>query len=76
MADTSALEDPLADRGPELSGTTTALLVLATTFVGLRFWARWTVGFQYGLDDWFIVVGLVRLRFLGSELETRLTWPH
>ncbi|OLN87826.1 hypothetical protein CCHL11_00535 [Colletotrichum chlorophyti] len=60
MADTAAtVDDPLADRGPELSGTTTALLVLATTFVGLRFWARWSVGFHYGLDDWFMVVGLV-----------------
>ncbi|GJC80683.1 satratoxin biosynthesis SC1 cluster protein 4 [Colletotrichum liriopes] len=59
MADTSGLEDPLADRGPELSGTTTALLVLATIFVGLRFWARWAVGFKYGLDDWFMVAGLV-----------------
>ncbi|OHW93605.1 integral membrane protein [Colletotrichum incanum] len=59
MADTSGLEDPLADRGPELSGTTTVLLVLATVFVGLRFWARWTVGFKYGLDDWFMVAGLV-----------------
>ncbi|WYZ40083.1 hypothetical protein EsH8_IV_000424 [Colletotrichum jinshuiense] len=68
MADTSALEDPLADRGPELSGTTTALLVLATTFVGLRFWARWTVGFQYGLDDWFIVVGLV-VTFMAGALN-------
>ncbi|KAL0930969.1 uncharacterized protein CTRU02_213704 [Colletotrichum truncatum] len=59
MADTAPLQDPLADRGPELSGTTTALLVLATVFVGLRFWARWTVGFHYGLDDWFMVVGLL-----------------
>lgn len=61
MADTT-VEDPLANRGPELSGTTTALLVLATVFVGLRFWARWTVGFHYGLDDWFMVLGLVRFR--------------
>ncbi|GKT46685.1 satratoxin biosynthesis SC1 cluster protein 4 [Colletotrichum spaethianum] len=59
MADTSGIDDPLADRGPELKGTTTALLVLATVFVGFRFWARWTVGFKYGLDDWFMVAGLV-----------------
>ncbi|TDZ18583.1 Satratoxin biosynthesis SC1 cluster protein 4 [Colletotrichum sidae] len=56
---TVSVDDPLADRGPELSGTTTALLVLATVFVGLRFWARWTVGFNYGLDDWAMVVGLI-----------------
>ncbi|KAK1674509.1 hypothetical protein BDP55DRAFT_176661 [Colletotrichum godetiae] len=68
MADTSALEDPLADRGPELSGTTTALLVLATVFVGLRFWARWTVGFHYGLDDWFMVVGLI-VTFMAGALN-------
>ncbi|KAH8695863.1 hypothetical protein GQ44DRAFT_790170 [Phaeosphaeriaceae sp. PMI808] len=52
-------DDPLRDRGPELSGITTTLLVLTTVFVGLRFWARYIVGFQYGLDDWFMVVGLV-----------------
>ncbi|KAI3559391.1 hypothetical protein CABS01_00479 [Colletotrichum abscissum] len=68
MADTSALTDPLADRGPELSGTTTALLVLATVFVGLRFWARWTVGFHYGLDDWFMVVGLI-VTFMAGALN-------
>ncbi|WQF75520.1 hypothetical protein CDEST_00534 [Colletotrichum destructivum] len=58
MADTSGLQDPLADKGPEQTTTTTVLLVLATIFVALRFWARWSVGFKYGLDDWFMVVGL------------------
>ncbi|KAF9875567.1 integral membrane protein [Colletotrichum karsti] len=67
MADTT-ITDPLADRGPELSGTTTALLVLATVFVGLRFWARWTVGFNYGLDDWFMVVGLI-VTFMAGALN-------
>ncbi|KAJ3956366.1 hypothetical protein N0V92_007094 [Colletotrichum tropicale] len=67
MADTT-VEDPLANRGPELSGTTTALLVLATVFVGLRFWARWTVGFHYGLDDWFMVVGLI-VTFMAGALN-------
>ncbi|KAK1976916.1 hypothetical protein LZ30DRAFT_804370 [Colletotrichum cereale] len=59
MADTSDLADPLADRGPELSATTTTLLVLATVFVGFRFWSRWVVRFKYGADDWFMVAGLV-----------------
>ncbi|KAF6843844.1 integral membrane protein [Colletotrichum musicola] len=68
MADTVVIDDPLADRGPELSGTTTALLVLATVFVGLRFWARWTVGFNYGLDDWFMVVGLI-VTFMAGALN-------
>ncbi|KAK2018530.1 hypothetical protein LZ32DRAFT_679204 [Colletotrichum eremochloae] len=59
MADTSDLADPLADRGPELSGTTTTLLVLATVFVGLRFCSRWMVKFKFGADDWFMVAALV-----------------
>ncbi|KAK2052452.1 hypothetical protein LY76DRAFT_491844, partial [Colletotrichum caudatum] len=50
--------DPLADRGPELSGTTTTLLILATIFVGLRFWARWLIKFKYGADDWLMVAAL------------------
>ncbi|KAK1565900.1 uncharacterized protein LY79DRAFT_644668 [Colletotrichum navitas] len=66
MADTSDISDPLADRGPELSGTTTALLVLATVFVGLRFWSRWVVKFKYGADDWFMVAALVVTFMAGS----------
>lgn len=35
--------------GPEQVRTTTTLLVLATIFVGLRFWARHNVAAKYGL---------------------------
>lgn len=45
--------------GPTQISTTTVLLVLATVFVGLRFWARWNVAAKYGLDDYLIVAGLV-----------------
>lgn len=47
------------DTGPEQTTTTTVLLVLATIFVALRFWARWNVAARYGIDDWLIVAGLV-----------------
>lgn len=55
-----ATSDEYEDSGPTQVGTTTTLLVLATIFVGLRFWARWTIAARYGLDDWLIVAGLVR----------------
>lgn len=48
--------------GPTQISTTTTLLVLATIFVILRFWARWNVAAKYGLDDWLIVAGLVSTR--------------
>lgn len=44
---------------PTQISTTTILLVLATIFVVLRFWARHYVAATYGLDDWLIVAGLV-----------------
>ena len=46
-------------RTGELNGTTTALLVLATAFVGLRFWARYLNRASYGSDDWMMVAALV-----------------
>jgi hypothetical protein len=56
MADPLDLYD---DRGSELSIKTTALLILAVFFVGLRFWARFGVPYRYGADDWLIVAALV-----------------
>jgi hypothetical protein len=52
-------ENLTADRGPELSATTTALLVLASLFLGLRFWARRTVAAKFGLDDWMTAAAMV-----------------
>lgn len=46
--------------GPEQVSTTTILLVLATVFVALRFWARYNVAAKYGL--------LVTLSFLDVML--------
>lgn len=43
-----------------LRNTTTALLVLATLFVGLRFLSRYLIGNLYGLDDWVMLGALVR----------------
>lgn len=47
------------DKGPRLEATTTALLVLATVFVVLRFAARFKRGLTYGADDWMMVISLL-----------------
>ncbi|KAL1615515.1 hypothetical protein SLS56_011784 [Neofusicoccum ribis] len=49
------------DKGPRLEAITTALLVLATFFVILRFVARYRRGLTYGPDDWMMVVSLENL---------------
>ncbi|KAJ2904777.1 hypothetical protein MKZ38_007133 [Zalerion maritima] len=59
-------EDESADRSAELEGTTTALLILATVFVGLRFYARYLHGAKYGMDDWMIVGALVTTFMAGA----------
>ncbi|KAK7926577.1 hypothetical protein PG985_003575 [Apiospora marii] len=51
--------DVYEDQGPHQSATTTALLVLATFFVGLRFWARYLKSFGFALDDYMLVAALV-----------------
>ncbi|KAK8009928.1 hypothetical protein PG990_008893 [Apiospora arundinis] len=51
--------DLTEDQGPHQSATTTALLVLATFFVGLRFWARHLKSFAYASDDWLLIAALV-----------------
>lgn len=51
--------DASENTGPTQVSTTTVLIVLATLFVCLRFWARWNVAARYGLDDYLIVAGLV-----------------
>lgn len=55
--------DASENTGPTQISTTTILLVLATVFVILRFWARHYVAAQYGPDDWLIVAGLVSCLF-------------
>ncbi|ORY72149.1 uncharacterized protein BCR38DRAFT_383396 [Pseudomassariella vexata] len=62
-----------ADRGPELTGTTTALLVLATVFVGLRFWARYTVRYELGLDDLTVMLALVFAFITGAINYSMIT---
>jgi hypothetical protein len=55
----SRMNSEMSDPGPNLRGTTTALLVLAFIFVVLRFAARYKRRLTYGSDDWMIVVSLV-----------------
>ncbi|KAH7118463.1 hypothetical protein EDB81DRAFT_701539 [Dactylonectria macrodidyma] len=54
------------NRAGELNGTTTALLVLATAFVGLRFWARYLNRASYGSDDWMMVAALMVVFISGA----------
>ncbi|KAH7119260.1 hypothetical protein EDB81DRAFT_701171 [Dactylonectria macrodidyma] len=61
------VRDRLDDnRGGELKATTTVLLILATIFVALRFWARSYTAGRYGKDDWMMVVALVVVFALGA----------
>ncbi|KAJ4404819.1 hypothetical protein N0V82_010424 [Gnomoniopsis sp. IMI 355080] len=55
-----------ANTGPEQVTTTTILLVLATIFVALRFWARYNVAAKYGIDDALVVAGLVFVFMIGG----------
>ncbi|KAH7394680.1 hypothetical protein BKA66DRAFT_523153 [Pyrenochaeta sp. MPI-SDFR-AT-0127] len=57
---TIRVRDRLYDKSGELNRITTVLLVLATLFVCLRFWARYISLARYGFDDWMIVAALVR----------------
>lgn len=59
-ADTSGLEGGLhADTTSEHIRITTALLILATVFVGLRFLSRHAQGAGLAKDDWACIVALV-----------------
>lgn len=70
----SRIDHHVPDKGPQLEATTTALLVLATLFVFLRFAARFRRGLTYGADDWMMVLSLVLLIRLGPHLP-KLTVP-
>lgn len=63
--------DASENTGPTQITTTTILLVLATIFVVLRFWARHYVAATYGLDDWLIVAGLVSCVHTTGSLQRR-----
>ncbi|KAH6842944.1 hypothetical protein B0I37DRAFT_383257 [Chaetomium sp. MPI-CAGE-AT-0009] len=54
------------DRRDELRATTVILLVLATVFVGLRFWARSCTYGRYGRDDYITVASLIAVFALGA----------
>ena len=50
------------NRGPEVVAVTVVLMVAATLAVALRMLARHVSNLRYGADDFFIVVGIVRLK--------------
>ncbi|KAL8689678.1 MAG: hypothetical protein Q9218_004708 [Villophora microphyllina] len=48
-----------SNRGPEVVGAVTALTILATLAVLMRFQARKISGASFGWDDWLILVALI-----------------
>lgn len=70
----SRMNSEMSDPGPNLRGTTTALLVLAFIFVVLRFAARYKRGLTYGSDDWMIVVSLVFCFVAGGLNYAMINW--
>lgn len=51
--------DAPADEGARVRDVTTLMLVLASIFVVLRFWARWIQVVKVGLDDCLIAASLI-----------------
>ncbi|KKY28487.1 putative integral membrane protein [Diplodia seriata] len=68
------IDHPVPDKGPRLEATTTALLVLATFFVFLRFAARFKRGLTYGPDDWLVVVALLFCFGAGGINYAMISW--
>ena len=48
------------NRGPLVVGLSIALSALATVFVALRFWARSLKASKLAIDDYTIIVSMVR----------------
>lgn len=55
---TTPSQDLSQNKQSSLRGQTIATVILATCFVGLRFFARWKAGVRWGIDDWLTVVAL------------------
>ncbi|KAL1633582.1 hypothetical protein SLS58_011034 [Diplodia intermedia] len=68
------IDPQVPDKGPRLEATTTALLVLATFFVFLRFAARFKRGLTYGPDDWLMVVALLFCFGAGGLNYAMISW--
>lgn len=48
------------DRQPQLTGQTIAIVSLAVVFVTLRLAARWNRGANLGVDDYLMLLAIVR----------------
>lgn len=60
--DTASEVDLSESRQGELRTTVYSITILAAVFVALRFAARVQRGATFGIDDWMLVVALVRIR--------------
>lgn len=60
QVDSATGQDLSQNRQPELRNIDITIVVLATVFVGLRFFSRWKAGVHYGVDDYTLLLALVR----------------
>lgn len=49
------------DRSPVLIGVCVVLMIISLVSTGLRLYARHLVRLKLGWDDWFCLIGLVRI---------------
>lgn len=48
------------DEGARVVGVCAAMIPVATIIVAVRFWSRWRKRITIGIDDWLILISLVR----------------
>ncbi|KAI9742195.1 MAG: hypothetical protein M1818_004095 [Claussenomyces sp. TS43310] len=70
--DIATNQDLAENRQDSLRASNISVVILATVFVGLRFFARWKAAICWGLDDYFLLLALgilFALLALGLECE-------
>lgn len=61
LAEIAATQDLTEDQRPKTRNLTISFTVIATFFVGLRFFARRRQAARIGIDDWLILTSLAIL---------------
>ena len=67
---TTPLPDPNVYYGQSIVPIAVVTITLSTLLVGLRFWSRAIILRVFVLEDWFILLGWVRLQASSSERPT------
>lgn len=55
------------DEGHNVMGTSAAMIVLSAAVVAFRFWARVRKQMNLGVDDWLMLMSLVRLPYYSDN---------